>query len=161
MNKPENKKTTRFFQPILRFLKQGIEPKQLALTIAIGATIGISPLYGLTTIICALIALTFKMNLAAIQLANYMVYPLQLLLIIPNIRAGEWLFRSTPIPLSIEGIQNLFSESWTKGLLTFGKSILTGSAFWLLYALPLGAGIFFILLPQLKKAKTTFFHGRG
>lgn len=127
-------------------------PEKLALTVALGATVGISPLFGLTTIICILIATILRLNQAAIQVANYMAYPIQLILIIPNIRIGETIFHVPHFPLSLEGIKALFAESWIDGLLTFGKSMLIGSGFWLLYALPLGLLLYLALIPLFRNA---------
>jgi len=142
----------RFLQPLIRFLKQGMTPEKLALTVAIGATVGISPLFGMTTIILILLATIFRLNQAAIQVANYMVYPLQLILIIPNIRMGESVFHVPHFPLSVDEIKILFGESWIEGLLTFGKSMLIGSGFWLLYAIPLGILLYLGLIPVFRNA---------
>ena len=154
MEEPKNSKWyhRRVLQPLVRFLKQGITPEKLALTVAIGATVGISPLFGLTTIICIILATIFRLNQAAIQVANYMVYPVQLILIIPNIRIGESIFHVPHFPLSVEEIKILFAESWIDGLLTFGKSMLIGSGFWLLYAIPMGTLLYLGLIPVFRNA---------
>ncbi len=143
----------RFIKPLVRFLKQGISPKKLALTVAIGAMVGISPFFGLTTLICILFATVFRLNQAAIQVANYMVYPLQLVLIVPNIRAGECIFHIEHFPLSVEKIKMLYAENWFDGLLTFSKSMLIGGGFWLLYAIPLGIFVYLSLIPVFKKTE--------
>jgi hypothetical protein len=39
-----------------------------------------------------MLALTLKLNLPAIQAANYLAMPLQVLLILPFVRLGGWLF---------------------------------------------------------------------
>lgn len=140
----------RYITPMIKFLKQGMSSERLALTVAVGAMIGISPLYGLTTIICVLIAFLLRLNQGAIQIANYMAWPLQMALLIPNIRLGETLFHVKHIPLQPKEIQLLFKEDWILGISTFGKSILIGSGFWLLYAIPLGIILYFFLVPTFK-----------
>jgi len=62
--------------------------------------IGINPLLGSTTIACLVAAFVFRLNLAASQLGNHIVYPLQLLLIIPFIHMGTRIFHTAPLPLS-------------------------------------------------------------
>jgi uncharacterized protein (DUF2062 family) len=73
------------------WLRQGISPRRLALTLALGFAIGCIPLVGLPTLLCAALAMALKLNLPAIQAANYVVTPLQLLLIAPFVRLGGWL----------------------------------------------------------------------
>lgn len=74
------------------WLRQGISPRRLALTLALGFAIGCIPVVGLPTLICAVLALSLRLNLPAIQAANYAAMPFQLLLILPFVRLGERLF---------------------------------------------------------------------
>ncbi len=69
-------------------LSQGISPRRLALTLAIGFVVGCIPVVGLPTGICAVIALAFRLNLPAIQAANYLAMPFQVILILPLMRLG-------------------------------------------------------------------------
>jgi len=76
------------------WLRQGISPRRLALTLALGLAIGCIPVVGIPTALCALLALALRLNLPAIQAANYAAMPLQLVLIVPFVRLGGWLFAS-------------------------------------------------------------------
>jgi len=76
------------------WLKQGMSPRRLALTIALGCAIGCIPVVGIPTLLCAGLALGLRLNLPAIQAANYAVMPLQLILIVPFVRLGGWLTTS-------------------------------------------------------------------
>ena len=78
---------------MLEWLKCGIAPRQLAFTLALGFAIGCIPLLGVTTGICALIAILLRLNMPAIQAANWVAMPLQVVLLIPFLRMGQWLFR--------------------------------------------------------------------
>ena len=49
---------------------------------------------GIPTLICAGLAVALRLNLPAMQAANYAVMPLQLLLIVPFVRLGGRLFGS-------------------------------------------------------------------
>jgi len=51
---------------------------------------------GIPTALCALLALALRLNLPVIQAANYVAWPLQLLLIVPFTRLGGWLLASGP-----------------------------------------------------------------
>jgi len=78
-------------------LGQGVSPRRLALTIALGFAIGCIPVLGIPTALCAVVALALRLNLPAIQAANYAVMPLQLLLIVPFVRLGGWIFSNGPV----------------------------------------------------------------
>jgi uncharacterized protein (DUF2062 family) len=67
-------------------------PRQLAFTLALGFAIGCIPLLGVTTGICALLAMLLRLNMPAIQAANWVAMPLQVVLLIPFLRLGQWLF---------------------------------------------------------------------
>lgn len=77
------------------WLRQGISPRRLALTLALGCAIGCIPVVGIPTVVCAGLALALRLNLPAIQAANYAVMPLQLVLIVPFVRLGGWLIASS------------------------------------------------------------------
>ena len=78
------------------WLRQGISPRRLALTLAFGFAIGCIPVVGIPTVLCAALALALGLNLPAIQAANYAAMPLQLILIVPFVRMGGWLFCLRP-----------------------------------------------------------------
>ncbi len=99
--------------PFLALLRLGTTPERLAWSIAAGLVIGINPLLGSTTLVCLAIASAFRLNIAASQLANHIVYPLEVLLVIPFIRAGSRLFHTAPLPLSPA---SLFHEARTRPL---------------------------------------------
>jgi uncharacterized protein (DUF2062 family) len=91
-----------FFQdkiviPFKNQLKQGVTPKQLALTCAVGSVIGIFPLLGVTTFLCILLGLVWKLNQPILQAVNYLLYPVQLLLLPTFILAGEKVTGSEPV----------------------------------------------------------------
>ena len=73
------------------WLSQGISPRRLALTLALGFAVGCIPVVGIPTVLCAGLALVLRLNLPAIQMANYAAMPLQLILIVPFVRLGAWL----------------------------------------------------------------------
>ncbi len=86
--------------PVLALLRMGASPEKLAWSIAAGLLIGINPIIGSTTILCLALAFVFRLNVAASQLGNHVVYPLELLLVIPFIHAASRIFHTEPMPLS-------------------------------------------------------------
>jgi len=70
------------------WLLEGISPRRLALTLALGFVLGCLPLVGVPTGLCMVLALAFRLNLPAIQAANYAAMPFQLALLMPLARLG-------------------------------------------------------------------------
>jgi len=85
------------------WLRQGISPRRLALTLALGFAVGCIPVVGIPTVLCAGLALALRLNLPAIQAANYAAMPLQLLLIVPFVRLGGRLFSAGTYPAALPG----------------------------------------------------------
>jgi len=79
-------------QGIADWLRTGISPRRLALTLALGFAIGCLPVVGIPTALCALLAFTMRLNAPAIQVANYAAMPFQLILVLPFVRLGGWMF---------------------------------------------------------------------
>ena len=77
----------------------GASPQRLAWSLAAGAVIGINPIVGSTTLVCLAVAFVFRLNVIASQIANHLCFPLQLALVLVYIRAGEILFRTSPLPV--------------------------------------------------------------
>ena len=100
----------RIARPILELLRQGVTPEKMALSLALGVAIGVFPALGTTTALCALVAFIWRLNLPAIQIVNYFVYPAQLALIIPSFRAGEILFGAPLAALGFAGCGHGSSE---------------------------------------------------
>ncbi len=100
--------------PILDLLRQGISAEKIALSIALGLTLGVTPVLGSTSLLCLLAAVVFRLNLPVIQLVNYFAFPLQLALLIPFFRVGEWMFSDQPANLSLAMVFGLIrANAWT------------------------------------------------
>jgi hypothetical protein len=115
-------------------LRQGISPRRLALTLSLGFAIGCIPIVGIPTVLCALLAVTLRLNLPAIQAANYVVMPLQFVLIVPFVRLGGWILPSRSNPAVNAGA--LLHASPLSLIARLGT--LTGHAMlaWLVIAVP-------------------------
>jgi uncharacterized protein (DUF2062 family) len=71
----------RIARPAIAQLKQGADPKGLALTCALGVALGAFPLMGTTTILCAIVGSFYRLNQPLLQSINYLMAPVQLALI--------------------------------------------------------------------------------
>jgi hypothetical protein len=102
---------------IRSMLKEGMSIHKIALCLAMGATLGVFPVLGITTLLCTVAAFVFRLNLPAIQMVNYLVYPVQLALLTPFYSIGSWLFKQeswlTPGENLITLIKNDFWGSMT------------------------------------------------
>jgi uncharacterized protein (DUF2062 family) len=119
---------------VANWLRQGVSPRRLALTLALGFAIGCVPVVGIPTLICAALAITLRLNLPAIQAANYAAMPLQLLLVVPFVRLGGWLFSVGPIRAGQAAalLHTPPTEVLTQLAGLFGHAMLA----WLLIAIP-------------------------
>jgi len=140
--------------PIVTQLQQGITPRKIALTIAIGILCGVFPILGATTILCTLTAVVLRLNQPIIQLVNYLTYPLQIVLLIPFYRAGEHLLRRHPVPLSVTLLIGRFHADAGQFLREFGMIGVGGILVWALIAPFAGAAIFSVVFPLLRRLAT-------
>jgi uncharacterized protein (DUF2062 family) len=128
--------------PILDLLRQGLTPEKIALSLAAGVTLGVFPVIGSTTLLCALAAYALGLNLPAIQLVNYLVYPLQIALLLPFLRAGEWLFGAERLSLSVPEIAGLIRADVRLAIATLWTATWHAVVVWVL----VGPVVFVLLL---------------
>ena len=131
---------------MLDLLKQGITPEKLALSVALGFIIGIIPFMGVSTAMCALMAIMFDLNVVSIQIINYVAYPLQILLYIPFIKAGEILLGSSASELTISVIRDLFNEGFLSAVNVLWYANLQGILVWLIITAPVTIMLYYLLL---------------
>jgi uncharacterized protein (DUF2062 family) len=141
----------RVLDVVMAQLRQGITPQKIALTVALGLSLGLFPILGSTTLLCFLAGLLLKLNQPIIQLVNYVVYPLQVAGIYFFIRIGEWLTRTPPLQFSIAGLIQQFRAAPLHFLQEFGMTALRGVLAWSLIAPLVAAGIYFSILPVLRR----------
>jgi len=140
----------RVIAPITNQLKQGITPERVALTLALGLTLSVFPILGATTLLCTGAAFLLRLNQPIIQLVNYLAYPLQIVLLIPFYRAGEWLLGLQPVALSVSLLLARFRADVGQFFRDFSLIALGGILVWLLLAPPVMAALYFSLRPALR-----------
>ncbi len=134
---------------VIDWLRQGISPRRLALTLALGFAIGCIPVIGVPTVLCAAVALGLRLNLPAIQAANYAAMPFQLALIVPFVRLGGKLFsiwgQVSPAPGALLHLSSpgVFSD--------LGAVAAHALVAWLLVALPAVVLLTATLTPMLRR----------
>ena len=137
-------------EPAVALIKQGVSPEKISLGMACGIILGVFPVLGSTTILCGLAAIIFRLNLPAIQLVNYMVYPLQLVLLIPFFHLGDLSFQVEPLPLSAQEIITLLRSDLWGTIQSFWNTTLHATVAWLLISLPTFLILHFIFIRFIK-----------
>lgn len=147
----------RFIAPVVALLTQGITPEKIALSLAFGIVLGIFPVLGSTTFLCAAAALMFRLNLPSTQLVNWLIYPLQLTCLVPFIHLGEMLFRATPLGLSVVQILSMVHADPRNAIATLWRVEVHAIAAWLL----IGPIAIFLLYGWLSRVLRQVAASRG
>lgn len=138
--------------PLLMLLSQGLAPDRLALCVAIGIVVGNIPILGVSTILCVVIALAFRLNLPAIQLVQAAMAPTQVLLIIPFVRLGEWILQAPHQAISVAGGLALVAHGVLNAVIVLWGAIVHAGLAWLLVAPFVTFTLYRILTPVFERA---------
>jgi hypothetical protein len=110
---------------------------------------------GWTTLLCLIVALRLRLNVPAMQLVNYLAYPLQLMLLVPFIRGGEILFRAPRLSLSLPQILSMVHAGVWQAIKTLWVATVHAIAVWSLLA-PLAIYLIYkVLAPLLRSIAPT------
>ena len=142
----------RLVRPILDLLQQGVTPEKIALSVALGSALGVFPALGWSTTLCAIAAIVLRLNIPAIQIVNYFVYPAQIALLVPFFRWGEKLFHAPHFPISVPQIYGLFHAGAWMAVKLLWTTIWHAMVVWGMIA-PVFIGlVYLILVPLLRRA---------
>ena len=130
-------------------LKEGLSPQKLTLCIVTGITLGIFPVLGTTTLLCLLAAFLLRVNIPAIQAVNYMVYPLQLLLLAPFYTAGSWLFNYEGNLKPGENMLSMLQNDLWGGIAYFGDLTFYAILTWAIFCPFIMFALYFTLKPVI------------
>jgi uncharacterized protein (DUF2062 family) len=147
----------RIADPLLRQLQLGLSAQRLALAVAIGVVVGNIPIFGASTLLCALIALAFGLNQPAMQIAQAAMAPTQLLLIIPFVRLGEWLLRAPHRAISIKAALTFAAHDTGQAAVVLRDALYHAAVAWALVA-PIAVYVIYRLLtPIFRRAAAELF----
>jgi uncharacterized protein (DUF2062 family) len=122
----------------------GLTPQKLALTLCVGCALGTMPLLWGTSLLCILLAHLLRLNQVALQSVNYLLYPLQLALLVPFFKLGAWLIPWGP-PLPVHIFSSLIHNPGFSSIHILIWITLKSVAAWLLTVLPATLLIYAIL----------------
>jgi hypothetical protein len=120
---------------------KGLSPETIALILALGLVLGVFPVFGCPTLLCAMAAVSFRLNLGAIQVVNQVSSPLQLALLIPLGRAGARILGA--------GSPHFGSGNNIAALAGAAGDAVAG---WFCLCLPLGIVLYLVFLFALRSA---------
>ena len=110
------------------------------------------PVLGVSTPALTVLALWLRLNLPAIQLVSYLMSPVQLALIIPFVRVGEWVLGAEPQPLTVEAGLKLIADGVLQAIITLGDAIVHAAIGWVLIG-PLAIYVLYrLFIPVLERA---------
>ncbi len=122
---------------------------KIALCLAIGATLGVFPVLGITTLLCTVAAFVFRLNLPAIQIVNYLVYPIQLALLTPFYSIGSWLFNKESWLTPGENLITLIKNDFWGSMASFWNLTLYAIITWMVICPILVLVLYMILKPMI------------
>ena len=122
----------RFVRPIVDQLSQGGSPREIALTLSVGFSLGVFPIIGATTLLCLIVGAVMKLNQPVIQAANWAASGAQLPLILFFVRVGEGVVGAEPMPLNPGELVSEFNASPSAFMGRFGLTGLNGILGWTL-----------------------------
>lgn len=141
----------KFVIPILKAIKQGISVERLAVSLTLGITIGLIPFYGITTILVGAIAVSLRLNFIAMQVAHYIVHPLQLALLIPFFKLGTILMKSSDVSFTVHQYIHLFKTDFWGAMQELWRLNLSAVGIWLIVAIPLSIALYFTLIYVIRR----------
>jgi len=139
-----------FFKKFKGFLQQGTSPKALAISTTIGLLLGLFPVLGVTTLAMTALSFRFRLNLPLMLAVSYLIYPFQILLIIPFVRFGELISGAAPTQLTLGALKQAFQQNFLAALQDLGMANLLAVAGWTALALPAGLLMYGMLVPAFQ-----------
>jgi uncharacterized protein (DUF2062 family) len=141
---------TKILNVIKALFKEGMSLKKISLSIALGAVLGIFPVLGATTLLCTVAAFVLRLNLPSIQVVNYLVYPLQLVLLAPFYAAGSWLFNDGSLHMIEGNIIDLLKNDFWASIVSLWDLTLYAVVVWLIISPFVVLLLYGLLMPLVR-----------
>ena len=132
-------------------MSQGLTPNELSQSIIVSGLISTIPILGVSTFLITTVSLKRKLNLPVMISLSYLMWPVQILLIIPFIRVGEFIFSVPRNHHTLDEIISSFQNSFFLTLSQLSFELICGFGGWLLTAVPFATGIYWVSLLFLKE----------
>jgi uncharacterized protein (DUF2062 family) len=134
----------------IALFKQGLTPVELTQSIIVSGLISTIPILGVSTFLLTALSLKRKLNLPIMIAQSYIMWPIQVVMIIPFINIGEFIFSVPKTNHSAQEIIASFQNSFFATLSHLSFELLCGFGGWLLTAVPFSAGLYLTSIFILK-----------
>lgn len=135
---------------IIALFKQGLTPIELTQSIIVSGLISTIPILGVSTFLLTALSLKRKLNLPIMIAQSYLMWPIQVIMIIPFINIGEFIFSIPKTNHSAQEIIASFQNSFFGTLSHLSFELLCGFGGWMLTAVPFSAGVYLLIAYILK-----------
>lgn len=125
-------------------LQQGLSPKELSQSLIVSGLISTIPILGVSTFLITTFAVKRRLNLPIMISLSYLMWPIQILMIIPFIRVGEFIFSLPQNKHTVDEIVNSFQNSFFQTLSQLSFELLCGFGGWLLTAVPIAIIMYWV-----------------
>lgn len=136
---------------VTALFKQGLSPILISQSIIVSGVFSIIPILGVSTFILTALSIKKKLNLPIMIAISYLMWPIQVLLIIPFIRVGEFIFSVPSTHHTAMEIINSFQNNFFQTLSKLSFELLCGLGGWLLTVVPVSIGTYALLFLLLKR----------
>ncbi|CAA7405123.1 unnamed protein product [Spirodela intermedia] len=136
-------------EPLVQIIRRGAEPKQLAFSTALGLTLGLFPICGVTVFLCgmAIALLGNHCHAPSVMLANFVATPFELSLVIPFLRLGEFISGGSHFPLTADAMKRILTFRASREVLVGVFHALLG---WLVASPFILAALYVVFVPCFK-----------
>lgn len=152
----------RLLAPLGRLLAQGLSPAGLSRAVAMGTVCGLFPFLGATTLLALGAGLTLRLNQPAMQTVNYLLSPVQLLMIPVFVRGGAWILGAAGDGFSVASMLQAAREgSAGDFLVQFGRAGWYALVAWLIAAPVIYVVVRASVSPFINRFAATRVRGKG
>jgi uncharacterized protein (DUF2062 family) len=141
----------KFLEPLRKAIKEGISVERLSVSLALGVTVGLIPLYGITTLLVGCIAFSLRLNFIAMQVAHYIVHPIQIALLVPFLKLGDSVVKDAEVSFTVDQYIALFKMDFWGTLREFWLINLSAIGIWFILSIPLSIGLYFLIIRAIRK----------
>lgn len=135
---------------IIALFKQGLTPHEIIKSIIVSGVVSIVPILGLSTLLLTGLSLRKKLNLPIMIAQSYMMWPVQILMVIPFINIGESIFSIPKTNHKATEIIASFQNSFFTTISRLSFELLCGFVGWFFTAVPIALGTYFVSIAVLK-----------
>ncbi|KAG0485138.1 hypothetical protein HPP92_009217 [Vanilla planifolia] len=135
--------------PLLQIITKGAEPSLLAFSTALGLTLGIFPICGVTVFLCGLAITSFgkRCHAPTVMLANFIATPIELSLVIPFLRLGELITGGPSFPLTPDALKKVLMGQASRDVLLSIVHALLG---WTIAAPVILTALYYVFVPTFR-----------